>query len=273
VSFAAVVVTHRSREELARLLASFRPPELIVVDTGADDGAAELARAHHAIVIERRDNPGFGAACNAGLAHVTQPVSVLLNPDTEDHGDIARLAGRAHTPGLHAPRLLNEDGSVQRSAHPLPGTLGAFLPAVLPIHPIRAEPFRATKPRTVGWAVAACLAARTELLRFDERIHLWAEDMDLCLRARNDGIRTFFHPDLTVVHTGRHSVESEPFDALARNRRHVIERTRGTTARRLDDAAQALTFASRALVKRGGRERRQLQALLNARGPGNPGPR
>jgi GT2 family glycosyltransferase len=97
--------------------------------------------------------------------------------------------------------------------------------------------------------------------------------MDLCLRARNDGIRTFFHPDLTVVHTGRHSVHSEPFDALARNRRDVIQRTRGTTARRLDDAAQALTFASRALVKRGERERRQLQALLNARGPGNPGPR
>ena len=55
--------------------------------------------------------------------------------------------------------------------------------------------------------------------------------MDLCLRARNDGIRTFFHPDLTVVHTGRHSVESEPFEALARNRRDVIERTLGHHAR------------------------------------------
>ncbi len=273
MSFAAVVVTHNSRDELARLLASFSPPELIVVETGADDGAADLARTHGATVIERRDNPGFGAACNVGVGHVSAPITVLLNPDTEDHGDIARLARRAHTPGLHAPRLLNEDGSVQRSAHPLPGTLGAFLPALLPIYPVRAEPFRATRPRTVGWAVAACLAARTDLIRFDERIHLWAEDMDLCLRARNDGIRTILHPDLTVLHTGRHSVENEPYDALARNRRDVIGRTLGRKAQRRDDAAQALTFATRALVKRGGRERRQLQALLNARGPGDPGPR
>ena len=96
MSFAAVVVLHRSRNDLATLLASFRPPQLIVVDAGPDDGGADLAREHGATVVERRDNPGFGAANNVGLAQVTQPVTVLLNPDTEDtHGDIARLARRA----------------------------------------------------------------------------------------------------------------------------------------------------------------------------------
>jgi GT2 family glycosyltransferase len=256
VSFAAVIVTHRSRADLATLLASFTAPQLIVVDVGPDDGAAELARAHGAQVIERRDNPGFGAANNIALEHVTQPVTVLLNPDTEDiRGDIARLAQRATTTGLHAPRLVPE----QRSVHPLPGTWGAFLPALLPVHPVRAEPFRAKRTRTVGWAIAACLAARTELLRFDERIFLWAEDMDLCLRARKQGVRTYFHPDLEVRHTGRHSVDAEPFAALARNRRWAIERNLGTRARQRDDAAQLLTFALRAW--KGPRERHQFRAL------------
>ena len=249
---------------------------LVVVDTGPDDGGAELARRHGATVVERRDNPGFGAACNLALEHVTEDITVLLNPDTLDgSGALRRLAARASQRGLHAPRLINPDGSVQRSAHPLPGTVGAFLPAL--VHPpllprelrVRVEPYRTKVPRTVGWAIAACLAARTETLRtlgpFDPRIHLFGEDMDLCLRARDQGIRTILHPDLAIFHTGRHSVREEPFDALARARREVVGRRRGRRARALDDAAQALTFASRALVKRpNDRERAQLRALFRA---------
>jgi GT2 family glycosyltransferase len=275
VSFAVVLVLHRSRDELTTLLPMLpRRTQIVVVDNGPDDGGATLAAERGATVIERRDNPGFGAACNLALEHVTQDVTVLLNPDTEPVDNaLGKLVQRARPGGLHAPRLVNPDGSLQRSAHPLPGTLGAFIPALLPVAPLRAEPFRAKRPRTVGWAIAAALAARTDVLRrlrFDERIHLWAEDMDLCLRARAAGIRTIYHPDLRVVHTGRHSVHDEPFEQLARNRRDVIERTRGRTARRLDDAAQLLTFATRALVKRPNeRERAQLDALLKHRSPGS----
>jgi N-acetylglucosaminyl-diphospho-decaprenol L-rhamnosyltransferase len=270
---------HESRAEIEALLDSLREPRprLIVVDTGADDGAAALASAHGAQVIERRDNPGFGAASNAGLEHVSEDVAILLNPDVVVHdGALAGLARRAHAHprALHAPRLLNEDGSVQRSAHPLPGTLGAFLPAL--VHPPllprpireRVEPYRARSPRTVGWAIAACLAASTATLKqlgpFDPSIHLFAEDMDLCLRARAAGIQTILHPDLVLTHTGGHSVlrEGEPFELLARQRATVIEATRGRRARNLDDAAQAITFATRALVKRpNDRERAQLAAL------------
>ena len=268
MSWAAVIVLHRSRAHLARLLPTLDAPQLVVVDVGPDDGGAQLAADHGATVVERRDNPGFGAANNIGLTHVTQPVTVLLNPDTIDHAHILpTLAQRARTPGLHAPRLLNADGSVQRSAHPLPGTLGAFLPAALPYLPgalrTRAEPYRADRPRTVGWAIAACLAAPTHLIRFDERIHLFAEDMDLCLRARNEGHRTYLHTDLPLTHTGGHSIDAEPFTQLAHNRRTVIERTRGTSAARLDDAAQILTFALR--TYKGRRERNQLAAALKRR--------
>jgi N-acetylglucosaminyl-diphospho-decaprenol L-rhamnosyltransferase len=281
MSFAVVIVLHRSRPELERLLGLLEAPRLVVVDTGPDDGGAELARAHGAHVIARRDNPGFGAANNLALEHVTEPVTVLLNPDTEVR-DLAPLARRAAAEprALHAPRLLNPDGSAQRSAHPLPGTLGAFIPAL--IHPPllprsvrdRAEPYRADRARTVGWAIAACLAADTDTLKrlgpFDPSIHLFAEDMDLCLRARAAGIPTILHPDLAVTHHGGHSTlrDGEPFDALARARRDVIERRRGRAARARDDAAQLLTFATRAAVKRpNDRELAQLRALWRLCGP------
>ena len=283
MSYAAVVVLHESRDEFAALLASLRgidAPRLVVVDTGRDDGGARLAREHGAEVIERRDNPGFGAATNAGLERVTEDVAVLLNPDTEALDDsLPRLAAlaRAHD-ALHAPRLLNPDGSVQRSAHPLPGTFGAFLPAVLPWLPRavreRAEPYRAQTARSVGWAIAACLAARTSTLRrfpFDPAVHLYAEDMELCLAARDAGVRTIYHPQLTLRHTGGHSIHrhGEPYGQLAR-RRHEVMAKRGRAT--LDDAAQLLTFATRAAVKRpNDRERAQLNALLKQRDPGDPG--
>jgi GT2 family glycosyltransferase len=140
---------------------------------------------------------------------------------------------------------------------------------------VRAEPYRSERPTTVGWAIAACLAARTGTLRrfpFDPRIHLYAEDMELCLRAREQGVRTIFHPGLRLQHVGGHSIhrDGEPYEALARARREVMRRHGGL---RRDDAAQLLTFATRAAVKRpNDKERAQLSALLEALRPGkSPG--
>ena len=66
-------------------------------------------------------------------------------------------------------------------------------------------------------------------------------------------------PQLALIHTGRHSVGAEPYAQLARNRHNAL-RGRG---QRIDDAAQLLTFATRAAIKRpNDKERAQLSALL-----------
>ena len=288
MSYTVVVVLHDSAAELAVLLRSFdarlrERPQVVVVDTGRDDGGARAAAAWGAEVIERRDNPGFGAACNAGVSAAHADVTVLLNPDCELLDDalprLAAIAAGARG-ALHAPRLLDADG-VQRSAHPLPGTAGALLAAPLPpaLLPQRArerlEPWRAGRAVSVGWAIGACLAADTAaLLRlgpFDPAVHLFAEDMDLCLRARALGMPTVLHPELVLRHAGGHAThrDGEPYDVLALRRRAVVGATRGRRARALDDAAQALTFASRAAghALLGGDARRplrQLQALSRA---------
>ena len=287
--FSIVVVLHDSAGPLPALLGSLgrlpSPPQLIVVDTASSDEGPALARAAGAEVVVLGDNPGFGAANNVGVKRAEHPVTVLLNPDCELlDGSLALLAERAAGGELWVPRLLNPDGSLQRSAYPLPGTVGALLPAILhpPILPEplleRVEPFRSERARSVGWAIAACVAARTETLRrlgpFDPGQFMFYEDMDLCLRARAAGIPTVFEPAVRIRHIGGHSTrpvyDGDPHDLLAQRRREVVGANRGSAALALDDLAQALTFGTRAagrlvLGRRADRERAQLSAVLRAR--------
>ena len=287
--FSIVVVLHDSAGPLPALLASLgrlpSPPQLIVVDTASSDEGPAVARAAGAEVVVLGDNPGFGAANNVGVERAEHPVTVLVNPDCELlDGSLALLAARAAGGGLWVPRLLNPDGSLQRSAYPLPGTVGALLPAVVhpPILPEplleRVEPFRSERARSVGWAIAACVAAPTETLRrlgpFDPGQFMFYEDMDLCLRARAAGIPTVFEPAVRIRHVGGHSTrpvyDGDPHDLLAQRRRQVVGANRGSAALALDDLAQALTFGTRAagrllLGRRADRERAQLSAVLRAR--------
>jgi GT2 family glycosyltransferase len=285
-----VTVLHDSAQDLQRLLRSLEPvsprPQLVVVDAGSQDNGLEIARAFGAEVIEAGD-VGFGAANNLGVARVTGSVTLLLNPDVTVLAApvIERLARHARREdALHVPRLLNPDGSVQRSAHPMPGRAAALLPALLPSRALprplrdRAEPWRVGgDEQPVGWAIAAAVAARTATLRrlgpFDAGQFLFFEDLDLCLRARASGVPTILHPDLALEHRGGHSTEpaygGEPHELLATRRRAVVRANLGRRALALDDAAQALTFTTRAaariaLRRDAARERAQLRALISA---------
>ncbi|MFL5781550.1 MAG: glycosyltransferase family 2 protein, partial [Thermoleophilaceae bacterium] len=107
-----------------------------------------------------------------------------------------------------------------------------------------------------------------------ERAFMYAEDLDLGLRASDMGIETWFWPAARVLHHRAHATSrafgGEPFELLAARRREVVGERRGPGRRRADDVVQLATFASRAAIKtllgRGAaRERRQIGALLRAR--------
>ena len=288
-SFAIVTVIHDSAPELPTLLDSLdrlsERPQVVVVDSGSRDDGPALAADRGAEVVALDGNRGFGAGCNAGLERVREPVTAFVNPDVEllDDG-LSRLARDAAAgAALLAPRLLNADGTIQDSAHPPPGRLEAIVPALLPrplLPPVlrtRYEPWRSATPRTVGWALAACIVGHTGRLRelgpFDPEAFLFYEDMELCLRARRRGMPTLLRPDVAVRHLGGASTSralaaDQELELRARRRREVVAQE-GRVALILDDLSEALTFAlrgaARGLVGSGELERRRLRALLRAR--------
>jgi N-acetylglucosaminyl-diphospho-decaprenol L-rhamnosyltransferase len=292
---ALVTVLHDSEPEVRAFLASVSRhlPEahVVAVDSGSRDRGADAVRAWsgRATVIELNENVGFGRASNAGIGAVDEPATVLVNPDVElVDGSLAALAAevaREDRPErILAPLVMEPEGAREGSAHHEPGSPPELLAAVLPPAALPAalraqiQPWRADGPRRVGWAVGCCLVARTDTLRrlgpFDERAFMYAEDLDLGLRASDAGIETWFWPDARVVHRRAHAARrafrGEPFGLLARRRREVVRKWRGRRREEVDDWTQLVTFANRmalkALLGRSAtRERRQLAALLDAR--------
>jgi N-acetylglucosaminyl-diphospho-decaprenol L-rhamnosyltransferase len=289
-TLALVTVTHNSAAVLTGLLSSVAEHlpgvVVVVVDCASIDGTLGIARAYPSTVTVALPNVGFGQANNRGVAEVQAAVTALVNPDVELLDDsllaLAAELTRTNRPErLLAPLVLSPDGSRQDTVHPLPGSPADLVRALFP--PALASgtavaPWGARHPRRVGWAVGCAIAARTDTLRrlgpFDERIFLYSEDLDLGLRAATAGVQTWFWPASRVLHHGGHSTHvafgGEPFERQARARREVVARRLGKRRAALDDAGQALTFATRLLAKpalgrSAARERAQLQALRSAR--------
>lgn len=288
-----VVVTWNSAREIGPLLASMAAHlageyEVIVVDNASSDGTAEVAARWDGPLrlIRNEANAGFGAANVQGVRAAEHDAVVLLNPDTLlVDGSLPALAGRAlRDRALCGPRLLNPDGTPQPSAAAPPGgwedTLRVVLPGALmpPALARRCEPWRCEREIEVGWLTGACVAGPRDLLLalgpFDERIHLYSEDLDLGMRARKAGVRNLFLPDLArVVHLGDRSTAQVMADrgagASVRNRRAVLERHHGRARARYDLALQfghhaGRLVAKRALGRQAGADRRLLRAVRAA---------
>jgi N-acetylglucosaminyl-diphospho-decaprenol L-rhamnosyltransferase len=283
-----VTVTHESEHELAALLDSVARhlpmAQVVVVDCASSDGSVQVARDRTLVTtIELDENIGFGHASNVDLKAVLAPVTMLVNPDVEliDGSPLTLAAEALREPErLLAPLVLSPDGTRQDTVHPLPASAADLVRVVVStsVAGPALAPWKSARPRRVGWAVGCAVAARTATLRrlgpFDESIFLYSEDLDLCLRAAQQGVDTWFWPDVRVLHHQAHSSTKtfggEPFELVARSRHDVVQRRLGVPRARLDDLSQAATFASRVLVKRAlgrpaARERRQLEAVLRQR--------
>ena len=281
---AVVTVTRNSGRVLSGLLQTssrhLSGAQIVVVDSDSSDDSVSIARAAGADVVALKENVGFGRACNRGLSEVRQPITALLNPDVALlDGSLLALAREAMSADrLLAPLVLSPDGSRQDTVHPRPGSAGDLLGSFLPQVGAFMAPWRSRSPRRVGWAVGCAIVARTETFRalgpFDRQIFMYSEDLDLCLRAAQRGVETWFWPLARVMHHQAHASArefgGEPFELIARTRHDVVQRRLGRRVALVDDAGQAVTFVTRIAARRllrrdASRQRRQLQALRLAR--------
>ena len=230
VSYNTAELTVRCLSVLVADLAGVRS-ELIVIDNGSADGSVPAVRAAipGAVVIESGRNAGFGAANNVGLARARGEFVLLLNSDAfVEPGAVAALIDclRRHPRAAVAgPRLLNADGSLQRSCFRFVSPIRALLENLWLSRlagPARWAGDYSRWPHDVetdvDWVVGACMLVRRTAYEavggFDERFFMYAEETDWQHRMRAAGLGVVFCPAARVTHLGGASGDA---DRPARN--------------------------------------------------------
>lgn len=205
----AVVPVHEFRPAFGSCLAALAAERIpiTVVDDGSPEPAriAASAREAGARLIRLDANRGAAAARNAGLASASAPLIAFVDSDVVvSHGWINTIIGHFDDPrvALVAPRVL---GLVGDEA----GRLAAY-ESRHSILDMGAEPGYVGYGRRIPYVPGAAMLARREALRegFDESLWI-GEDVDLCWRLVESGLRVIYEPRATVRHG--HRVRWKPF--------------------------------------------------------------
>jgi len=223
-----VIINWNTKEFLARCLQSLRKAgedlesEVFVVDNASTDGSAAMVQEKFSWVqlVENKKNVGFARANNQAIGLSRGGYVLLLNSDTEVHrGGLETLVQfmEVHPQaGGCGPRLLNPDGSLQSSCHPMLTPWREFwrlmfLDRLWHRATYVQERWDQETPRRVEVIKGACLLLRRDALNqvglLDERYFLYTEEMDLCYRLAQAGWELWWVPRAVVRHYGQASAK------------------------------------------------------------------
>src|SRR5919197_3302173 len=218
------------------------------------------------------ENRGMGGGNNTGMRLASGRYFLLLNSDAWVVGDAVEqlIAFADPHPGaaVVGPRLLNTDGSLQRSARAFPtlwrlATEYLFLRKLAPrsrlLNRFYEGGFDHDEAREVDWLFGACLLVRRdaadEVGLFDEDFFMFSEETDWCYRFRQAGWSVYLFPGAEAVHVGGASHGGRLFAENVRGHLRFLAKHRGT---REAERARRLLLAGvrlRLLLFRGERRR------------------
>lgn len=209
------VVSHGHQDSVDRLLA---------------DLSEVLDPAAHEILLTRNipeacghwDNPwpglfreinnsspkGFAANHNAALKMARGPYVAAIDPDLRFSSDPFAMLSRALDDpgvGIVSTRVVDEQHRVVDHARQVPTPPRLLRRYLNP----RQEPYPIDTEHALpqDWIAGLFMALRAEtfsqLRGFDERFHMYCEDVDLCVRAWNAGLSVKVVPAAAVQHVAR----------------------------------------------------------------------
>jgi len=279
-----IVVSYNARDHLERCLETVagRAHEVIVVDSGSTDGSRELVRERFPGVrlVELAENRGYGAGANEGIRIASGRWFLLLNSDAWPVGsaieELAAFGDRHPEIGVAGPKLLNPDGSLQRSVRGFPTVwrlateyffLRKLAPGTRALNAFYAANFDHETVRRAEFLMGAALLLRREAIAqvggFDERFFMFSEETDLCYRMHKAGWTVEFFPEAEFVHVGGASTRSE-WGRMYREqlRGHLLFLAKHQSLYRAEQARKMLVWALRlrALLFRGERGRTYREA-------------
>jgi GT2 family glycosyltransferase len=210
--------------------------EIIIIDNGAADqkmiNVLLEARKDPKIRVIRHDIPfNFSSLCNLGATYAQHPLLLFLNDDIEalDSIWLSSMCTFIQRPdvGIVGARLLYPSRDIQHvgiATHLVPG----------PGHPWRhlKEEHWQNNPLVctageVDAITGACLLIKKEIFEqvggFDEeRFPVTINDVDLCLKTRNLGLKVIYDPGATLLHKeGQTRPDDQNKDQIERHEKEL----------------------------------------------------
>lgn len=158
-------------------------------------------------LIHNASPKGFGANHNAAFKYCDSPWFIVLNPDIRlPEPTLVRhmIAGvPAAGEGIRAPLVGNSHGGMEDSVRVNLSPLSLALRVLG-----KREPYAPDGPSKQGrrfyWVAGMCMVVNAQAYRklggFDERLFLYCEDYDLCLRTYLAGYTTDLMKNVLVIH-------------------------------------------------------------------------
>lgn len=223
-----IIVTYNSEDYIADCLDSISkktssPYEIIVVDNHSGDRTVGIIKKKFPYVklVCNYENKNFAYATNQGMNIAKGRYILILNPDTvlKNNGvDILdSFLDKRDDIGAVAPKLLNLDGSVQRSVRDLPAPYNLWTEITgLAIITRRVSGWKLPnfdygKTQEAPQPSGSAFLIRGELLRdiggLNEKYPLYINDVELCREIKRRGQKIYYLKDAEVYHRRGSSTE------------------------------------------------------------------
>lgn len=179
--------------------------EIILVDNGSTDNSLKFIGDNYPkiVVIENKENLGFGRANNLGAERAKGELLLFLNNDIiiEDQAFLRKILRYKLANGLNlvGPRILSGDKS------------DFYQGKYLTIDPFSYSGLGKNLFYLEGCALLISAADFHSLGGFDDRYFMYSEDIDLCWRAHLYGLQLGICREAELIHFGGGSSDATMF--------------------------------------------------------------
>ncbi len=230
-----IIVTWNSEKEIGACAESViknttsLSAELIIIDNNSGDNTFNIINKiqyNNIHTYKNAANMGFTKAVNRGISYSKGENILLLNPDTIlAEGSLEKLnTFLEENPGYGAcaPLMLNEDGSVQKSVRNFPDYWSMFceftlLSFIFPNTKLfgrwKMKYFDYSADADIQQPMAAALLIKKSVLdnihNMDERFEMFFNDVDMCKKLYDSGLKIRLLTDAKVIHEHGSSIKKD----------------------------------------------------------------
>ena len=213
------IVSHEDADKVGQLLTSLQKHEpntnqfqLIITDNLGDELSDLDPSPWGSLQILRNDHPiGFAQNHNNAFKLAKGRYFAILNPDLIfEEAVFDGLITRLHTQraGLIAPKIIDENGTIQDSFRSLPSP-SELIRRRLPGHRLELPQPDSDGLIRPDWIAGMFWLTQSNVYRelggMDEKFRLYFEDVDFCTRARLKGMKILVDTQLKVRHDAQRS--------------------------------------------------------------------